>query len=126
MQLGSPSCHSHGRTRTVFLTADPPAEQLGFTMWLFEGERRRGTLSPQLSPAINAASQVPTRNGACSLRNAAMTESAVIRPVLGFSEGMFSMVNVNLAESASTSMLWQFRSTAGSAQISIVVRSEPM
>ena len=36
------------------------------------------------------------------------------------------MVNVNRAESASTSMVWQFRSTDGSAQISIVVRSGPI
>src|SRR5687767_7433407 len=35
------------------------------------------------------------------------------------------MVNENLAESASTSMVWQFRSTEGSAQISIVVCSGP-
>src|SRR6266436_72254 len=69
---------------------------------------------------------VPTRSGALSLRSAAMTESAVIRPVLGFSDGMFSIENENRAESESTSMEWQFRVTAGSAHISIVVRSGPM
>ena len=36
------------------------------------------------------------------------------------------MVNENLAESDSTSMRWQFRSTPGSAQISTTVRSGPM
>ena len=70
--------------------------------------------------------QVPTRKGACSLRSAASADRAVIRPVFGFSEGMFSMVNENRAESASTSMVWQLRSTVGSAQISMVVRSGPM
>src|SRR5215510_735011 len=70
--------------------------------------------------------QVPTRSGALSLRSAARTESAVIRPVLGFSDGIFSIDRVNRAESLSTSMVWQLRSTAGSAQISTVVRSGPI
>jgi len=39
---------------------------------------------------------------------------------------MFSIASVNFAESASTSMAWQLRVTAGSAQISMVVRSGPM
>src|SRR5262249_61701190 len=69
---------------------------------------------------------VPTRSGALSLRSAAITDSAVIRPVLGFSDGMFSIASEKRAESASTSMLWQLRATAGSAQISIVVRSGPI
>ena len=69
---------------------------------------------------------VPTRSGAPSLRSAAMTDSAVIRPVLGLSDGIFSIENEKRAESESTSMEWQFRVTAGSAQISIVVRSGPM
>ena len=61
-----------------------------------------------------------------SLRRAASTESAVIRPVLGFSEGTFSIDSVKRAQSLSTSMVWQLRSTVGSAQISINVRSGPM
>ena len=36
------------------------------------------------------------------------------------------MVNENRAESASTSMQWQLRSTDGSAQISTTVRSGPI
>src|SRR5215471_1825688 len=74
----------------------------------------------------STTSYVPTRSGTFSLRSAAMTESAVIRPVLGFSDGTFSIENENRAESESTSMEWQFRVTAGSAHISIVVRSGPM
>src|SRR5262249_12341687 len=65
---------------------------------------------------------VPTRRGALSLRSAAMTDSAVMRPVLGLSDGIFSIENEKRAESESTSMEWQFRVTVGSAQISIVVR----
>ena len=49
-----------------------------------------------------------------------------MRPVRGFSEGTFSIDIWNLAESESTSIAWQLRSTPGSAQISIVVRSGPM
>jgi hypothetical protein len=49
-------------------------------------------------------SHVPTRNGAASFRNVAMIESATILPVLGFSEGTFSIESVNEAESASTSI----------------------
>src|SRR5262249_55365671 len=69
---------------------------------------------------------VPTRSGALSLRKAAITDSAVILPVLGFSDGIFSIASEKRAESASTSILWQLRVTEGSAQISIVVRSGPM
>src|SRR5436190_22969255 len=69
---------------------------------------------------------VPTLSGEWSFRRAATTESAVIRPVLGFSEGIFSIARVNRAESLSTSMVWQLRSMVGSAQISIMVRSGPM
>ncbi len=50
----------------------------------------------------------------------------MIRPVFGFSEGMFSIASENRAESESTSIRWQLRVTPGSAQISIVVRSGPM
>ena len=60
------------------------------------------------------------------MRSAAITESATFLPVFGFSEGMFSIVIENVAESDSTSMMWQLRVTAGSAQMSIVVRSGPM
>src|ERR1044072_5924538 len=58
---------------------------------------------------------VPTRSVAPSLRNVASTESATMRPVLGFSDGTFSIDSVNEAESASTSITWQFRVLAGSA-----------
>ncbi len=47
---------------------------------------------------------VPTLVGAPIFRNSAITLNAVMRPVLGFSEGMFSMVMVNIAESDSTLM----------------------
>jgi hypothetical protein len=48
-----------------------------------------------------------------------MIESGVIRPVAGFSAlGTFSIVIVNWALSASTSIVWMLRVTAGSAQIS--------
>ncbi len=56
-----------------------------------------------------------------------MTESGVSRPVFGFSRlGTFSICKVRRAASASTSMRWMLRSTLGSAQISIVVRSGPI
>src|SRR5713226_8977011 len=80
---------------------------------------------PPVANFVTTRSYVPTRSGALSLRSAAMTESAVIRPVLGFSDGMFSIENEKWAESESTSMEWQFRVNAGSAHISIVVRSGP-
>ena len=38
-----------------------------------------------------SADQDPTRNGAFSFRKYEITDSAVIRPVLGFSEGTFSI-----------------------------------
>jgi len=47
---------------------------------------------------------VPTHSVARCLRSSAITDSAVINPVLGFSDGMFSMPIENRAESASTSM----------------------
>src|SRR5437868_13631563 len=53
--------------------------------------------------------QVPTRRGAASLRSVARTESATILPVLGLSDGTFSIESVNDAESASTSIVWQLR-----------------
>ena len=55
-----------------------------------------------------------------------MTESAVIKPVLGFSEGTFSMVIENRAELDLTLTRCVLRVTVGSAQISIIVRSGPM
>src|SRR5262245_53425724 len=58
---------------------------------------------------------VPTRNDAPSLRKVASTDSATMRPVLGFSEGTFSIESVKDAESASTSITWQFRVLVGSA-----------
>jgi len=47
-------------------------------------------------------------------------------PVLGFSEGMFSIDIEKRAESDSTSMRWVLRVTVGSAQISSIVRSGPI
>src|SRR5262249_37675796 len=44
-----------------------------------------------------ARAHAPTRSGAVSLRRQAMMLSAVIRPVFGFSEGMFSIVIENVA-----------------------------
>src|SRR5262245_30501272 len=69
-----------------------------------------------ISPVRQGLTQVPIRSGVLSLRRAATTESAVIRPVRGFSEGMFSIARVKRAESLSTSTVWQLRSTEGSAQ----------
>jgi hypothetical protein len=60
------------------------------------------------------------------LTNKAITESAVIMPVFGFSEGKFSIVIEKRAQSESTSMRCTLRVTVGSAQISTVVRSGPM
>ena len=45
---------------------------------------------------------MPTLSGALSLRNIAITESATILPVFGFSEGTLSIESVKRAESAST------------------------
>ena len=42
-----------------------------------------------------------------------MIDSATILPVLGFSEGTFSIESVKRAASASTSITWQFRVTVG-------------
>ena len=49
-----------------------------------------------------------------------------MRPVRGFSDGTFSIVMEKRAVSASTSMRWVLRSSAGSAQISSRVWSGPM
>jgi hypothetical protein len=46
-----------------------------------------------------------------------MTESAVMRPVFGFSDGMFSIDIEKRAESDTTSMRCALRVCAGSAQI---------
>ena len=54
-------------------------------------------------------------------------DSAVILPVFGLASlGTFSMVMVSRAAAASTRMVWVLRVTAGSAQISTMVRSGPM
>src|SRR5258708_40082965 len=66
-------------------------------------------------PSAERPDQVPTASGACILRNIAITDSATFLPVLGFSDGMFSIESVNRALSESTSMEWQFRVTDGSA-----------
>ena len=65
--------------------------------------RNRPMLGHCIGPQWDAG-QVPTRTGDVNLRNSAITLCAVIRPVLGFSDGMFSMVMLKLAESDSTSM----------------------
>jgi hypothetical protein len=44
------------------------------------------------------------QSGAFSLRRQAITDRAVISPVLGFSDGMFSIAIENRAESESTSI----------------------
>src|SRR5579871_5155570 len=85
-----------------------------------------GAQSARVRPDSLLTPYVPTRNGAWSLRSVAITDNATMRPVLGFSDGTFSIVNENRAASASTSMKGQFLTTAGSAQMSIVVRSGPM
>src|SRR5262249_50478734 len=87
------------------------------------GARRQAS---SISAVRQGLTQVPIRSGVLSLRRTATTESAVIRPVRGFSEGTFSIARVKRAESLSTSTVWQLRSTEGSAQISIIVRSGPM
>ena len=51
---------------------------------------------------------------------------AVMRPVFGFSDGMFSIIILNEALSASTSMRCVLRVSFGSAHTSIIVRSAPM
>jgi len=62
--------------------------------------------------------QLPTLSGACILRKQAIRLSAVMRPVLGLSDGTFSIVMLNEALSASTWMLCVLRVTVGSAQTS--------
>ena len=58
-----------------------------------------------IAPRVEAAlAEVPTRSGARSFLRAAMTESAVMRPVLGLSVGMFSIDIEKEALSESTSM----------------------
>ena len=73
-----------------------------------------------MSVIYTGLTQVPIRTGEVSLRNAASTESAVIRPVRGLSEGMFSIDRAKRAESLSTSTVWQLWSSEGSAQIGAV------
>jgi hypothetical protein len=60
--------------------------------------------NPPPSVVMKPLTQLPTRRGECSLRSAARTDKAVIRPVFGFSEGTFSIARVSLAESLSTSI----------------------
>ena len=55
-----------------------------------------------------------------------MTDSAVMRPVFGFSDGIFSIDIEKRAESDSTSIRCMLRVTVGSAQISSLVRSGPI
>jgi hypothetical protein len=71
-------------------------------------QRRLSPLCPALmgppSVVMKPLTQLPTRRGEFSLRSAASTDRAVIRPVFGFSEGTFSIARVSLAESLSTSI----------------------
>ena len=69
---------------------------------------------------------VPMRTLPVKSSIALMIESAVKRPVLGFSPGMFSMWTLSSPNSPVTSMSWQFRSMPGSAQIETSVRSGPI
>src|SRR5882757_1943538 len=82
--------------------------------------------SPRAGSVERLPAQVPTRSGARSLRRQAITDNAVIIPVFGFSDGIFSIDIENRAESASTSTRCVLRVTLGSAQISSVVRSGPI
>ena len=58
-----------------------------------------------LASAARETAQVPTCSGEVSLCNAAITDSAVMRPVRGFSDGTFSIDIENEAESDST-LIW--------------------
>src|SRR5262249_38827647 len=79
-----------------------------------------------ISAVRQGLTQVPIRSGVLSLRRAATTESAVIRPVRGFSEGTFSVARVKRAEARSPATVWQWGSTEGSAQFPIIVGWGPM
>src|SRR5260370_26926053 len=79
--------------------------------------------SPLRLNFVSALAYVPTRSADRRLRRYAITDSAVIRPVFGFSDGIFSIDIEKLAESESTSTQWVLRVSAGSAQISSLVRS---
>ena len=70
---------------------------------------------------------MPTFMVATRPRKVASTLNGVNRPVAGFSgEGMPSMNISKRVASESTFMVWVFRVTSGSAQISIVVFSGPL
>src|SRR6185369_8145287 len=79
-----------------------------------------------IQPELPLRIQVPTRSDARNFRRQAITDSAVIKPVFGFSDGIFSIDIEKRAESDSTSMRWVLRVTVGSAQISTLVRSGPI
>ncbi|MFK4580759.1 glucose/arabinose dehydrogenase [Bradyrhizobium ottawaense] len=66
-----------------------------------DGGRRR---QRDLARHGRVKDHVPTHSVARCFFSSAITDSAVIRPVFGFSDGMFSMPIENRAESASTSM----------------------
>src|SRR5436190_20844102 len=69
---------------------------------------------------------VPMRIGLPSFFRAAITLSAVILPVAGFSAvGILLIIISSFALSLSTTMVCRLRSMVGSAQISMSVRSRP-
>ena len=82
---------------------DPTAQRRGHRS---AGRRSRQRLGPpDPAPRRLIAAQVPIASGLASFFSAAMTESAVSRPVRGFSsDGTFSICIESRAASASTSM----------------------
>src|SRR5262249_29062180 len=109
----------HSRQRRISRASHSGANCAG-SRALPRRNARRGHL------ASNVDDQEPTRTGAVSLRRSAITLSAVMRPVFGFSLGMFSIVISIEDESDLTTMRWILRVTVGSAQISSVVLSGPI
>src|SRR6516225_6662971 len=119
LPLGSRFCHRDGGGGPPSVVA-PPRMLAGFGAKIMAEARSHGTRAPlnfainrtvygklargrrnglrrsrpqagAVSPVRQGLTQVPIRSGVLSLRRAATTESAVIRPVRGFSEGMFSI-----------------------------------
>ena len=72
------------------------------------------------------ADYVPIRTASISSRIALIIESAVIRPVFGFSLGMFSISTLRRPNSPWTSISWQLRLRPGTTEMLTSVRSGPM